>query len=102
MWLNQYLIHLFKSNIGSLSASNAQRYEFNKRAAAEVMLQFGLFVFLKEAEELFVLFKACVDCYFGCFSFSHAGLFCRDRRAPNGFLSFDMFNCARATYFNLV
>ena len=32
-----------------------------------------------------------MDCYFGCFALSHAGLFCRHRRAPNGFLSFDSF-----------
>ena len=101
MWVNQYLIHLFALNLGNPSSSKAQRYEVNTRAAARVMRQFGPFVFLKQTEEFLKLFKACVACYFGCFAFSHAGLFCRERRAPNGFLSFDMFNCARATYFNL-
>jgi hypothetical protein len=85
------LIHLFKSNLGNPSSKKAQRYEFNKRAAAGVMRQCGPFVSLKQTEGFFVLFRACVDCYFGCFAFSHAGLFCREERTPNGFLNFDMF-----------
>ena len=32
-----------------------------------------------------------MGCYFGCFSFLHAGLFCRERRISNGFLNFDSF-----------
>ena len=83
--------HLFKSNLGSPSSNKAQRYEFNKRAAVGVMRQCGPFVSLKQTEEFLKLFKASVDCYFGCFVFSHAGLFCRESRISNGFLNFDSF-----------